>query len=802
MPDIVPYDPRGLIASRGTPGSRPPGLEGYPELESEGRGLKEYLAIVRRQLWIVASIAAACVGLAAWIVFTAPPRYKAVSVVRLADTRRALTGGGEAGAYDQVLGREADVLLSQIQVLMSRQNVGRVVDAEGLRLAPVTGQRYIPEVGNVLIGEGTSADTVRLSFGPGAATMKAAAETASAPYGMPLSAGGIELMVKNRPAVAAAAFQVLSRNEAIGGLLGAFKATPRPKTDVIDLQFVAGEPHYAQRVANAMARTFQTRNTEGAQQTSHRRRVFLEEQIKQTDAMLERAMGAYSGYRSGKQVYSSKEKASAQQEGIVNVEIRRADLDAQRRTYKALLSQARRSPQGAEAALRALVSSPGIAANPVVQQLYAQLTALETQQDSLTTAGAARTNPDLVAVATLISSTSGRLMMAVNNQIQSLDAQIDALDDLKARSTTEISSAPETETEEARLGQQVQTIQKMSDQLQQDYQKARMSEAVEAGQVEIVDLADLPALRMSEARARKLALGLIIGLMLGIGAGVVLDGMNSSIRRRDDIERVLQVPGLAVIPQFAKVNGMKRIAGALPRKTGHGNGKKHADRASDLVTIYDATSSGAEAYRTLRTNLIFSQAVQTLRTLVVTSAAPSEGKTTTVANLAVAFAQQGMRVLVVDCDLRRSRLHKVFSIPREPGLTEFVLGQLDQEAVTHESGVTGLYVLPSGRLPPNPAELLGGSKMRDALTALSGAFDMVMLDTPPLLAASDASIVATLADGVVMVVRAGVTEIEAGQQAMQQLSSVGARVVGAVLNDPDSKVHRYGGYYKYEYATE
>jgi tyrosine-protein kinase Etk/Wzc len=781
------------------PGQRPSGFEGYSESEPEVRGLKEYLAIVRRQLWIVLLLTLVCSGLAAWMVFTAPPRYSAVSVVRLADTRRALTGGGEAGAYEGVLGREADVLLSQIQVLMSRQNVGRVVDAEGLRLAPVKDQPYVAEITGVAVEDGTAADTVRLWFAPNSVTMKAAGQVASSPYGLPVTAGGIRLSVSSRPTVSTAVFQVISRNDAISGLLDQFKATPRPKTDVIDLQFISGEPHYAQRVANAMARTFQTRNTESAQQTSHRRRVFLEEQIKQTDAMLERAMAQYSSFRSGAQVFSSREKASAQQEGIVNVEMRRADLDAQRRTYKALLAQSQKSTQGSEAGLRALVSSPGIAANPVIQQLYGQLTNLEIKQDSLTSAGAATTNPDLVAVNSLISSTSQKLMAAVRNQIQSLDAQIEALDNLKARSTAEIAAAPGTETEEARLAQQVQTIQKMSDALQQDYQKARMSEAVEAGQVEIVDLADLPTFPMSAGRSRKLALGVIIGLMLGVGLAVVIDGMNSSIRRRDDIERVLQVPGLAVIPQFAKLTPSTRMSRALQSRSKNGKGR---DRATGLVTVHDAGSAGAEAYRTLRTNLIFSQSVQSLRTIVVTSAAPSEGKTTTAGNMAVSFAQQGMRVLIADCDLRRSRLHKLFGISREPGLTEFVLGQVDQDAVVRETAVPGLYVLPSGQLPPNPAELLGGNKMRDALAKLSEAFDLVVLDTPPLLAASDAAILATLADGVVMVVRAGVTEIEAGQQAIQQLASVGARVVGAVLNDPDAKVQKYGGYYKYEYAPD
>lgn len=801
MPDIVPYESRALVNRETTTGPRSGGFEGYPEVEQDGRGLKEYIDIIRRHPLIVGGLTAIGLGLAMWVVFTAPPRYKAVSVVRLADTRRALTGGAEGGAFDQVMSREADVLLSQIQVLTSRQNVGRVVDAEGLRLNAVASQPYLPQITNVTVSDSTTADTVRVFFGPEAATIKAAGESSSSPYGLPLSAGGIQMTVKSRPATAAAVFVVMSRKDAISALLSALKATPRPKTDVIDLQFVAGEPHYAQRVANAMARTFQARNAETAQQTSHRRRIFLEEQIKQTDQILERAMGAYSGYRAGQQVFSSREKGTAQQEGIVNVEIRRADLDAQRRTYKGLLAQGQKGPDAMQAALRALVSAPGIAANPVIQQLYTQLGMAEAQQDSMIGLGAASTNPDLISINTTIATISAKVLTAVRNQIQSLDAQIEALDNLKQRSNAEIAAAPSTETEEARLAQQVQTIQKLSDQLQQDYQKARMSEAVEVGQVEIIDLADLPVTPMSEGRTRKLALGLILGLMLGVGTSVVVDGMNSAIRRRDDIERVLQVPGLAVIPRIAPEGATNGLARMLPKRAAaFRNGKKHK-RENGLVTLYDNASSGAEAYRTLRTNLIFSQSVQTLRSIVVTSASPSEGKTTTAANLAVSFAQQGMRVLIVDCDLRRARLHKMFSIPREPGLTEFILGHADQDTVVKETSVTGLYVLASGQLPPNPAELLGGNRMRTALATLSGSFDLIVLDTPPLLAASDAAILATVADGVVLVVRAGVTEIEAGQQAIAQLASVGARVVGAVLNDPDEKVQSYGGYYKYDYAN-
>jgi capsular exopolysaccharide synthesis family protein len=409
----------------------------------------------------------------------------------------------------------------------------------------------------------------------------------------------------------------------------------------------------------------------------------------------------------------------------------------------------------------------------------------------------------MIAASTLITRTKNALVAAVRNQVNALDAQIDALDNLKTRSTAEIASAPRAETEETRLEQQVAAVQKMSDKLQEDHQKAKMAEAVEAGQVEIVDLAELPVIPIASGKTRKMAIGLIFGLILGVGVAVVIDGMNTSIRRRDDLEKILNVPGLAVIPRFlGSETSVSRLAGVLPGKSKNGtNGSRSAKRAQGLVTVHDARSSSAEAYRTLRTNLIFSQSVQTLRTLVVTSPAPSEGKTTTAANLAVSFAQQGMRVLLVDCDLRRSRIHKMFNVPREPGMTELILGQQDQESVVRETGVTGLYVLPSGVLPPNPSEMLGGERMRKTLAGLSEAFDLIVLDTPPLLAASDAAILATISDGVVLVVRAGVTEAEAGQQAIAQLQSVGARVVGAVLNDPDSKLEQYGGYYNYDYSS-
>ncbi|OLE96844.1 MAG: hypothetical protein AUG75_15425 [Cyanobacteria bacterium 13_1_20CM_4_61_6] len=185
--------------------------------------------------------------------------------------------------------------------------------------------------------------------------------------------------------------------------------------------------------------------------------------------------------------------------------------------------------------------------------------------------------------------------------------------------------------------------------------------------------------------------------------------------------------------------------------------------------------------------------------IVITSPGPEEGKSTTAANLAIAFAQQGHRVLLVDCDLRRTRIHKIFDETNLPGLTSVLVGGETIASAIRQTRVPGLNILPSGPLPPNPAELLGSAQMTALLDKLSENYDLLILDTPPLLAASDAAIVSRIVDGALVVVRAGRTERSALQTAVQQLATVGARVLGTVLNDPDAEVPKYARYYGYYY---
>lgn len=207
-----------------------------------------------------------------------------------------------------------------------------------------------------------------------------------------------------------------------------------------------------------------------------------------------------------------------------------------------------------------------------------------------------------------------------------------------------------------------------------------------------------------------------------------------------------------------------------------------APTETTLITLREPGSAAAEAYRTLRTNILFSSLDRPLRTLLVTSTAPNEGKSTTLANLAVTMAQAEQRVLLVDCDLRRPSLHTLFGLSNEQGLTSAILAQDDSLPPLQATSVPGLSVLTSGPLPPRPADLLGSRRMAAMIERLSASADIVLFDTPPVVAVTDAAALAPRVDGVLLVLHAGHTRRDRAREARQLLEKVKANIVGVVLN--------------------
>jgi capsular exopolysaccharide synthesis family protein len=303
----------------------------------------------------------------------------------------------------------------------------------------------------------------------------------------------------------------------------------------------------------------------------------------------------------------------------------------------------------------------------------------------------------------------------------------------------------------------------------------------------------LPREPVGPQRMRNIMIAFVLALVAGIGLAFLLDYLDDTVKSLDDIDRYIHLPALALIPS---VKSEKRLRGA--------EASKPSDTTA-LAMVIDVRSPIAESYRHLRTSLLLSSAGTPPKTILVTSSQPSEGKTTTAINTAFMLAQTGADVLIIDCDLRRPRLHSHFNVSNARGLTNCLSGESDVEDLlqTYEK-LPKLKLLTSGPIPPNPAELLGSEEMRKLLVSLSGKFTHIIVDSPPAISFTDSSILSTFVDGVILVVHGGRSSRAVVRRAKQQLLDVGAHIFGVVLNNVklETTDYYYNSYYSSYYRAD
>lgn len=788
------------LRSTGSGGSLPPYRDGVSRNAASperGTDFIQLLMVLRRRIYLVAGIAALIVFVVALFIVLERPVYRSTATLRLAYPRRALTVGVED--LPAAKNQGSDPLLSLIELLRGRAIVGAVVDSLALRLQPLGSWFGGPSrvvraaLRDVRVGPAAQEDTLHLTFGADRVTARGLQGEAQSPYGRQLAIGSVQFTIPSHPGVAAGALVVRSREEVIDEVLTILAVLRRKSTDIVDVTYSDPDPLLAQRVANLLVQVFQTRDAGSAQEQAHGRAEFLAAQLGATDREMTVAQAELSAFRRQRLLGSSGDKLAAEQARLTALDTRLEELEAERSVYESFLTKFNTSNDSLRLEVsRDLSYTPELAADPVVSRMSQQVLVYQTRLDSLTTGPlpAASTNPDVLGLKALIRSTQDELVRAVRAHLTSIGAKSQALAALRSRTGASFQPLPATEAEGVRLERFVEDLRSAGDRIRQDYRNARMAEAISAGDAQVIDWAPLPYRAAGIPRWTKLGLGLLLGLLLGCGAAGIAESGNTSIVRPEELERALNVRDLGVIPPLSEpsANGHTRPWHAFPFFT--------PPRPRP-----DGNRLGAEAFRLVYSGLTFGWG-EGRRTILVTSAAPREGKTLIAANLGVTFAREGVRVLLVDCDLRRPRLHRLFGVPAAPGLIELL--KAEATVVPSMPGIrhtefAGLSLLPCGALVPHAHELLKPQHLRRLLNDLSGQFDVIILDTPPVLVSADAALLAPLTDGAILVVRAGQTDRASAERACQYLIAAGAHFLGALLNDPAGELARYGNYY-YPYA--
>jgi capsular exopolysaccharide synthesis family protein len=338
-----------------------------------------------------------------------------------------------------------------------------------------------------------------------------------------------------------------------------------------------------------------------------------------------------------------------------------------------------------------------------------------------------------------------------------------------------------------------------------ELKESQLRAASKGTNIAVADYASLPAFASSPKRGLAIVFALILGPIFGIGLALVLEAQDTTLKTREDVSMVTMLPVLGSVPSFDDVNAgvkqednqkksymtkVRRLLSPFDKNADNLPAVESRDEEfPSMVTIRSPRSAVAEAFRTIRTNILLSSADAPPRTILTTSVEKGDGKTTLVSNLAIMLAKGGHKTLLLDADSRRPALHRWFSVPPTgSGLVDYLAGQVSLNEIVFESGIPNLSLLPAGTPAPNPAELVGSQKMAELLKILAMRFDYVLLDSPPLLAVSDSLMLSRAVDGVVLVVRQGVTEKHLAVEACRQLQRINATVLGVVVNDTNEDV--------------
>jgi len=578
-------------------------------------------------------------------------------------------------------------------------------------------------------------------------------------------------------------------------------------TYLVLLKAKSHSPELAVDIANTLANEYMTYSLQTITEAARSSKVFIEEQIKDFGVELSAAeedlrlykekSGIFLLDESAKEIISSLAEFEAAKEKAV-VELHEVESAIEN------MEEGLAKDEATYGAYKTMASYPTISNSPIIIKLKERLKDLEEQKHELQlTEGA---NLELLEVENKIAKAAEDLKQAtrkivlagpsiqdpifqsiiskiINNETQAiaLHSRIEALTSIIGRHNGRLQRLPQAEVRLAQLERQKMANEEIYTMLLGKLEEAKIAEAMQITEARIIDKATVPDSPVEPKPKQNTILGFLLGLLIGVGGAFLLEYLDTSIKSSKEIEELTSLSVLATIPLV-----------------------KDKDRPR-LPTIEEPHSQITEAYKILRTNIAFAATAKPIKSLLITSTLPQEGKTTTCLNLGITMAQQGHKTIILDCDFRRPMLHRYFSEfvkDNTHGLSDVLVDRLKLKDAIVESTTENLSFITSGTIPSNPAELLGSLKMGRTIEILKEQFGFIIVDAPPALGVADARVLGRICDGIIVVIMARKTHRDAVLEVKEELERSGEKIIGFVLNGVDITRHYYRHRYYYYYPSK
>lgn len=748
-------------------------VRSYGPAATEPNQLRNYLFVVLKRKWLILSLCLVVTSLVAVQMFRQPSIYEAEATIRIEQRAQNVLQ-----TKDFVLNAQPDANFwgTQIKLLQSPALARQVALSLDLQHNPnFFGSQAQGGIFTALrrMVSGDKKPAAKPAVAPGSLNVMAESELRDDP----LTAEELAALEPFEDAIIGA--------EKVEGIVG---------TNLFNIKYQHTDPEMAQKVANALAEVFQANNVERTTQNSTKAQDLLAREIANYQEKVRYDTEALFNFARAKGLPPVIDTT-------LNVEAQRlSDLSRQ-------FLEAQNQRKNAEAIYQSAKNSSDVLSIPEVQKsdritnIQQRISELKEKNAALLVTYTAEW-PDVKKNEASLKRLEAELDRAAAEAIGMLKAQLESAQGhensvrvmyLQQRGVTDQQTRDQIEM--AAFTQRLETNKQYLNTLLQKQREVQIAQGDKGSEVRIENTSRVPRSPVGPARLRNVMVAFFLSLVAGVGLAFLLDFLDDTVKSLDDVDRYIHLPALAMIPASRGGGRIKGVpqANANPSET------------TALAMVDDVRSPIAESYRHLRTSLLLSSAGQPPKTILVTSSQPSEGKTTTAINTAFMLAQTGAEVLIIDCDLRRPRLHTQFEVPNSRGLTTWLSGEKDLNNLLQTFAKTpNLKILTSGPVPPNPAELLGSEEMRRLLGTLCERFAHIIIDSPPAISFTDASILSTMVDGVMLVVHGGRSSRAVVRRAKQQLLDVGAHIFGVVLNNVklESQDYYYSGYYSNYYSTE